>query len=259
MRVIATMLCVLLFGAVTGCAQKQRAEISFAPDKQWEVFQKNRQKVPDTHFRAKASLNYADNEKSHRMLLELWGSPSLPLRMDVTTSFGSIIAMLSKTAELWQAYIPEDQILLQSKDPWLGQQALGIDIAMSLQELAGIFLGNYTGVIPTNYIQTVQRENGDWQYFFSEHNVISSAVLNHAAQPVELSGLLYGEAIKVNLFYANDAEPGPVKKIIMTTEPATEAIFSVKKITFLQKPFQEKAFSLDVPQNTGIHRIGKGF
>lgn len=253
-RVLALALGLCLMLGLAACAGKGPTAPPAPAAELWKTFAQRRAEAAAdlAGLKATASLHYADLTRKNRVTLTLWGSPDLPLRLDLFAGFGSTFAMIREGDDRWQGYLPEKETLYIGRDARSGQNALGFTLPFSLKELAAVVTGSYGGLVPQDFEAASLAEDGGWTYAFSGNGPVTSMTLDEAGRPVVFAGRLHGRDWTMTLSRHGEDAPAAPGKISIHSSPETTAVLRIKTLERLTTPWPEAALALTPPPGTMI-------
>lgn len=251
------LLCLLLLVVGVWCAscapKAPRPDIqALHPDEVWQRFL---QRFPDTNrapaFSLEASLHYLGAKNQSRVILDFWGNLDLPLRMDLKTGFGSLLSLWREDPSEFMAYIPDKESVYLHQDSRRGMIAFGIDLPLSLRELALLLNGHWQGLIPGHYA-TVRKKDHQGLYFtFRQNGREYRLLLDGSGTPLALRT---PAPMPWDLEFSGDLEgkgfPNLPAKITMRNDSGDRAILLIKDIKQRPDPWPDAALRLDLPENT---------
>ncbi|MBU1001267.1 MAG: hypothetical protein KKE73_01960 [Proteobacteria bacterium] len=248
------LLVLLLLSLTPGCATRGLAPPPLPASSLWQSFELRRDAAGQAlmGLKASASLHYEDKQKQNRIMLLLWGSPTLPLRLDLSAGFGTTFAMVSETETGWSGYLPEKNIVYQSRDAQLGQNVLGIELPFTLRELAGVAAGTYTGLAPVEFIKARPAPNGGWSYTFKSGSPVTSLTLDGEGKPVVFAGRLKGRDWTMTLSqHGQDAASAP-ETITIRLGKVISAVLRIKRLERMSTPWPDESLALKLPPGTVV-------
>lgn len=251
------LLCLLLLAAgfcCSSCAPKTpRPDIEKThPDEVWQRFL---QRFPDTGrapaFSLEASLHYLGTKNQSRVILDFWGNLDLPLRMDLKTGFGSLLSLWREDSNEFMAYIPDKESVYLHKDSRLGMIAFGIDLPLSLRELALLLNGHWQGLIPGQYATVRRKDTQGLSFTFGQHGKEYSLLLDTSGTPLAMrTPAPTAWDLEFSGSLADKGFPNLPGKITMRNDSGDRAILLVKDIKQRSDPWPDNALRLDLPENT---------
>lgn len=188
----ALLLCLAVLLLVGGCARRPLPEYG-SPARTWDVFQSHYRVRPSAPaFVAACSLAWSSGNRSARVLLDFWGGfrapdPEAVVRMDAWTNLGGSLSKLRQGPEGLAAFYPDRMRAYTHADPIVGARLLGLPFPFSLADFAALLFGDFTDLVPAQYVRATPWEQGGILYEFEDARV-DGLVLDRAARPV----LMYG-------------------------------------------------------------------
>lgn len=253
------LLMLALLMLLPGCATRTIAPPPVPASNLWQTFMLQREAAGQSllGLKALASLHYEDKNKQNRVMLALWGSPDLPLRLDLSAGFGTTFAMVRETKSNWSGYLPERNILYQSRDAQLGQNALGLELPFTLKELAGVAAGTYAGLAPATFAQARPASDGGWSYSFRSGSPVTSLTLDGEGRPVVFAGRLSGREWTMTLSEHGQDTPRAPGTINILLGKTISAVLRIKSLERSATPWPEDSLGLKLPPGTIVTTLDR--
>lgn len=225
------------------------------------------------HFSARASLNYASPEAKHRVVMELYGKDTLPLRMDVKAGVGALLALWREDSQGFLAYVPEHETAYLFEDSKRGMAFFGFELPYGLPDLASLIIGRWDPFVPPAYkaaapadataavdLSADEPYAGDIVYRFEGPGGTYRLTLDADAMPASYESPPLGGAPGWTLAFSDleatphGLTPGRIRMrrpdAAGRAEGGERAILTVKEITIRETPWNEDALTLELPPGT---------
>ncbi len=254
-------LAVLVLGGVVllaGCARKTELfPPAMHPRAQdvWERFESGGELEPSlSALDISASLNYSGPGRKGRVVLRFWGNLNYPLRLDVRTGLGPIVAYCREDAGGFLAYVPSRKSAWLYPDGRVGMAAFGVELPFTLKQLGLILAGRAGEVFPEGYASATLAPEQGFEYVFSEESNPAKVLVDFVSRPLRWTGA--GETPwRIEFGRYKDAHESLPVRLKFFRGEVLRAILSVKDAEFLDLPWDEKQLELAVPRGVGI-RLG---
>jgi hypothetical protein len=260
----ALLCCLLLAGLLlAGCAPKMRPPLEEMPsaDRLWKRFQDRIRAKAATKaagFRVKASVNYASPEESHRVVLSMWGNDPLPIRLDLSSGFGSPFSMWRLNDDGWLAYLPDRERAFTHASSRLGAARLGLETPFGLQTLGRILTADFQAVVPKGYSSSGTAPEAAYRYHFSSDPLLDSCLLDRRARLVELVGRSPRQW-KLH-FEDHELRQGRIvaDRLSLSSEAGYTSVLHLKELVLRSEPWPNSSLQLDLPEDTLIVPLQSG-
>jgi outer membrane biogenesis lipoprotein LolB len=201
-------------------------------------------------FRMKASLNLDTDEGSHRVVFLLWGNYDLPLRIDLTTGFGSPFSMWRVGSERLIAYYPGQQRAFVGPPSRRVSLMLGLETPFELPELAWLLTARFDKVLPSEFGSAKKSPAGGWVYRFRDFEAAGKAVLDRQGRIVALSGSRpYSWEIEFSRYTSSMGRPLP-RRIALSRNGTRSALIRIKEAKLRRRSWDESSLQLRLPKDT---------
>lgn len=262
------LLCLLLLlGFAVSCAprtapvapgaEEPQPETALHPDQVWKRFQNRSvggpQAAEATAFTCEASLHYSGPKAKSRVRLRFWGNLARPLRLELSTSLGSTVALWREDDMEFLAYLPDKETAYLHRDGRLGMAAFGINLPFTLRELALLLNGRIAELIPQRY--TTVRKTKDDEYLFTlvGEDRRFSLLLDKDGEPLGMSTLTSDPwSLEFLGSLADQGMPGLPEKIRMQRASGEQAILFIKQLEQRSAPFPADKLELELPPDTRV-------
>lgn len=111
-------------------------------------------------FSAHLSVHVNTSTTAGRVLVELTGDPQERLLLTISSSVGSVLALVEETPSQVQVYVPERNVLYISHDPRAVLPAQGLPLPLTLAQLARLLQGDWGAVLPETFLRAQHRDGG---------------------------------------------------------------------------------------------------
>ncbi|MBZ4648906.1 MAG: hypothetical protein JG760_1157 [Desulfomicrobiaceae bacterium] len=111
-------------------------------------------------FSAHLSVHVNTSTTAGRVLVELTGDPQERLLLTISSSVGSVLALVEETPSQVQVYVPERNVLYISHDPRAVLPAQGLPLPLTLGQLARLLQGDWGAVLPETFLRAHHRDGG---------------------------------------------------------------------------------------------------
>lgn len=256
----------LLLAVAVSCAPKKAPaplDEGKHPDAVWELFLNRaagRQNV--SGFNVDASLHYAGPKTKSRVVLRFWGNLEHPVRLDLSTSLGSTVALWREDAVEFMAYLPDKETAYLHRDGRLGMAAFGINLPFTLRGLALLLNGRFSELLPPRYTTVRKTRDGDFLFTLIPDNSQDQ----EKDQPRRFSLLLSPDGVPKGMstlgtdpwsleFSGSLADfglPGLPQKIRMQRSSGERAVLFIKNLEQRPTPWPQEKLDLPLPPNTKI-------
>lgn len=254
----AQTVAVLLLASFFGCAPKQPVEPLFdAAVPAWRAFRQNYCVPPEEPgMKIKASLHYTrevPDKRSDRTRVSIWGNMEGPVRLDVSATFGRIVAMIREDQDGLLVFYPTEDRAYGHANSVLGATRLGMPFPFSLTELARVAMGDFSGLVPATFVEA-KAENGHFIYTL-ENGLASSITLDGNGLPIIIEGVAmsaYESARKWRLVlerYEEDPTLLP-SRLTLTMDNGERGVLRIKSREFRMDRWPERATELTLPDDT---------
>jgi hypothetical protein len=216
----------------------------------WSRFLETRNPLPpQTGFSLSGSINYTSTDRSHRVLLQVWGNQEYPIRADIRAGIGAHIAFLREDHASSLAYFPQQNQAFISLAQ--GLRTPEISLPFSLKELSAISLNTWETFLPEEYLRTRFVPGIGWAYSFNDPR-IDTLVIGFDGQPVTLQGSNGGSWELAFQRWSRDGERDFPSRMVLTLDTDERAIISFKELTVLSESWAEEALDLPLPPDARV-------
>lgn len=254
--VLPVALCLLAIAF--GCAPKQVAPpLTGSPDEVWQAFrQQYCNPVTAPGLKLKASLRYTrekPEKRSDRTVLSIWGDFGGPMRLDVSATFGKIVTMIREDSEGLLVFYPTEEKAYAHSNPVLGATSLGIPFPFSLNELAHVSMGDYSGLAAESYSEV--KQNGNAYVFTLKNALATSITLDGMGRPIIIEGrgaTAYDSTRQWRLSmdkFGNEPAPQPAK-LILSLDNGEQGVLRIKSRELKKERWPVKSTDLTLPDDT---------
>lgn len=257
----ARMAAVLLLALAFGCAPKQPVEPLFdSSATAWKAFRQSYCVTPqEPGMKIKASLHYTrevPDKRSDRTRVTIWGDFDGPVRLDVSATLGRIVAMIREDANGLLIFYPTESRAYAHADPVLGATRLGMPFPFSLEELARVTMGDFSGIVPATYVEA-KPENGHFTYRLAG-GIASSVTLDGNGRPIIIEGVAlrgYEGARKWRLTLDRFTEgTTPLPDLLsLTMDNGEQGVLRIKSRELRMERWPERSTGLELPTDTEFY------
>ncbi|MBI9081789.1 MAG: hypothetical protein JEY79_18870 [Pseudodesulfovibrio sp.] len=261
-----TLAATLTLVALSGCATRNPSgAVQTSPEAAWQVFRQQYctpSKKPG--LLVKASLSYSRPKpikRSNRTVISMWGNFSGPMRLDISAGIGKLLAHIREDTNGLLVFYPSDKVAYTHTNPVLGATRLGMPFPFSLNELANIVNGDFSGLVPNEYAEP-GLQNSDFSYQFS-NGLVSRLVLNETGRPILLEGRTtkaYETAqawrLEINTYKEAVDKSAPLpEKLTLALDNGEKGVLRIKARELKVAPWPAKATDLKLPKNVKTIRL----
>jgi len=262
----ACLFCALLLALCASCAPRTApppeqpaptAETAPHPDDVWDNFQQRAAGGPTSAtaraFSSEASLHYSGPQAKSRVLLHFWGNLEHPLRLELSTSLGTTVALWREDAAEFLAYLPDKETAYLHRDGRLGMAAFGINLPFTLRELALLLNGRIREFMPERYTAVRRTKEGGYLFTLVGQDRRFSLLLSEAGEPLGMSTLGTDPwSLEFSGSLEDQGMPGLPEKIRMQSTGGEKAILFIKELTQRAEPWPAKELDLELPPDTRV-------
>lgn len=211
-------------------------------------------------FSLRGSLNYAGPGRQSRVVLKFWGNVGYPLRLDMTTGFGSPVAYWREDDAGFLTFAPGEQAAWRHRDAVQGTAALGLPFPFSLRDLALLATGNVRALLPEMFVRAEPTPDGGWNYVFSRKEAMRRLTLDREARPAALEGLANGRAFTLRFADFGQAGLGPDQAATLHVDlaPDVSAVLRIKAMDIAAAAWPAASLALPLPPGTALRDLSPG-
>ena len=220
----------------------------------------------------RASLLYAQRERTNRTDVQLFGDYARPLRLDVRAGFGTMLALMREDASGLLAFYPEKSRAYAHTDPVIGAQLLGMPFPFSMRDLSLVLSGHFGTLVPADAVPTEIRAqpDGGFAYSYAE-GPVRLLVVDAYGRPQRMQGVLSryfktqaereGEVVSGprlwNLVFSDfpedDGDPeGPPRVLTLGLPKGESAVLRVKALEERAQVWPLKSLALRLPAGSSF-------
>lgn len=254
----ALLLSLVLAGSLmSGCGYRAAVEPplpQLSVQEVWDRFQKVRS-LPswrDKGCRLKASLNLFSESESHRVVVDLWGNYSLPVRLDLKAGFGRTYAMWLVGRGRWLGYVPSQERAYTHPDSRIGVSRMGFTSPFDIQELLFLLSGQWQEVIPGGYESAGPVQGQGYSYKLETNSRMERLVLDRTGLPREIQG---GGKVRWSMHlskYHRIAGRMIPERVHLKNSRQEEALINIKEIEPDREPWPGSRLELKLPEGTEV-------
>lgn len=268
--ILATaLLAVLTLALTSGCTPRRKpGPVLDSPDAAWNTFRtQSCAPVKAPGLLVKASLYYTrvkPTKRTNRTLVTLWGDFGSTMRLDVAAGIGKLLAHIREDADGLLVYYPSERSAYAHTNPVLGATRLGMPFPFSLNELARVVVGDFSGLAPTEYIAARQDDAG---FVFDIHgSAVTSITLGANGRPQLLAGETQAGTVAARTWQVSidayaDTPPGATplpEKITLSMDNGERGVLRIKSRELKIDPWPAKATGLTLPEDTIYYQLDTG-
>ena len=233
---------------LAGCMVRP-PQVPIPADRPWRAFTAQMMAVEEIPgFSARMSITTISGDGGHRMTAEFWGTPTLPLRLDLQAGIGRTVSMIREDGLNLQAYVPDSNRVYHHPDSKTGITLLGLDTPFSLAELAGIIAGDWARIIPADFSRALSAEAGTRRYEFDTDPRIAAVVLDDTGRVLQVAGRK-GWTLLLEQFPDPPARRPVAGRLTVTGGNGDRLVIRIKSFSLRSEPWPENALDLEVPEN----------
>ena len=267
LTLLSAALAVLLLAP--GCTPRRTADSGPAtPEAAWKVFRRNYcapRKEPG--LLVKASLYYTrvkPTKRTNRTLVTLWGDFNGPMRLDVAAGMGKLLAHIREDEGGLLVFYPTEKKAYSHTDAVLGATRLGMPFPFSLNELARVTAGDFSGLIPALPKEGARTDKG-FRYLLDD-GLVTVLELDRDGRPILLEGRIskgYETAqewrLEINAYEepAGKAVPMP-GRLTLALDNGEKGVLRIRSRALKMAPWPAKALNLVLPEGVEFRRLDSG-
>jgi hypothetical protein len=267
LTLLAAVLAALLLAP--GCTPRRTAESGPAtPEAAWKVFRRN-YCVPrkEPGLLVKASLYYTrvkPTKRTNRTLVTLWGDFGGAMRLDIAAGMGKLLAHIREDDTGLLVFYPTEKKAYAHVNAVLGATRLGMPFPFSLNELARVTAGDFSGLIP-KLPKEGARTNGGFSYLL-DGGLVTVLELDGDGRPIILEGRTtkaYETArewrLEINSYEdpAERAAPLP-RRLTLALDNGEQGVLRIRSRALKMAPWPAKALEMALPPGVMFQRLDNG-
>lgn len=265
----AILAAALLVMLTAGCAPKRAAgPVLDSPEAAWQTF-RARSCVPveASGLLAKASLYYTrvkPTRRTNRTVITLWGDFGGPMRLDVAAGIGKLLAHIREDGDGLLVFYPSERTAYAHANPVLGATRLGMPFPFSLNELARVMVGDFSGLTPASFIEAAPTDDG---YVYTVHGTaVSTITLDRTGRPLRIEGAALEGTVAARTWQVvvdayEDQPPAATplpEKITLSMDNGERGILRIKSRELKIVPWPTEATGLELPEDTLLYQLDTG-
>ena len=266
----AAVLAVLILAALPSCTVKKPVGVvQSTPGAAWQVFRQqycNPQKTPG--MLVKASLYYSrlkPIKRTNRTVVSMWGDFSGTMRLDVSAGIGKLLAHIREDKNGLLAFYPSERKAYTHVNPVLGATRLGMPFPFSLNELANVIFGDFSGLVPKEHGKD-GREKTNFVYQIDD-SLVSRITLDETGRPILLEGRTtkaYETAqtwrLEINTYEEKAGGKAPLPgKLTLILDNGEKGVLRIKSRELKPAPWPARSIGLELPESVETIRLDNGF
>ena len=252
-----------------GCTPRRAPDSGPAtPEAAWKVFRRS-YCVPreEPGLLVKASLYYTrvkPTKRTNRTLVTLWGDFDGAMRLDIAAGIGKLLAHIRENDGGLLVFYPTEKKAYAHVNAVLGATRLGMPFPFSLNELARVTAGDFSGLIPSLPSEGVRTDDG-FRYVL-DHGLVTVLELDRDGRPILLEGRTtkaYETArewrLEINSFEdpAGKAPPLP-GRLTLALDNGEKGVLRIRSRALKVAPWPAKALEMALPSDVEFHRLDNG-
>lgn len=260
--VLSLMVAVTLLALSFGCAPKYPAPALNVADAAWQNFRQHYCISPkEPGLKVKASLHYTREQpekQSNRTSITIWGDFGGPVRLNASATLGKIVAMIREDGDGLLVFYPTEEKAYAHANPVLGATRLGMPFPFSLNELARVSIGDFSGLTPESYAD-IEIKNGHYVYTLKDA-LATSITLNEAGRPIIIEGrssttYKAGRTWRLDMErFDNRSTPLPAK-LTLAMDNGEKGVLRIKSRELRMERWSDKSTGLILPDDTKYYRL----
>jgi len=267
--ILAASLAALLIVALFGCAPKRPSGVvQTTPKAAWQVFRQHYctpSKSPGVLV--KASLYYSrvrPTKRTNRTVVSMWGDFSGAMRLDISAGIGKLLAHIREDKNGLLVFYPSDKKAYAHTNPVLGATRLGMPFPFSLNELANVIVGNFSGLVTKRYSEA-GRDKTNYVYQL-DGGLVSSVTLDETGRPILLEGRTtkaYETArtwrLEINTYEESVGKTAPLPgRLTLAMDDGEKGVLRIKSRELKKVSWPTKSTDLKLPDDIETIRLDNG-
>ncbi|BCS88822.1 hypothetical protein PSDVSF_20640 [Pseudodesulfovibrio sediminis] len=266
---LAATAAALLLLVLAACAPRVSPGTAMdTPDAAWKSFRRHYcSPSKDPAMKVKASLYYSrikPRKRTNRTLVTLWGDFDGPMRLDVSASVGTLLAHIREDASGLLAFYPQEDKAYAHTDPVLGATRLGMPFPFSLNELARVSTGDFSGLAPRTY--TTAKRVGETYVYEVKGKLVTRIILDTLGRPILMHGPTtitqngaHSWQLEINRFEDAAANVTPLPgKLTLALDNGEKGILHIKSRELMVASWPAASTNLTLPDSVEPIRLDKG-
>jgi hypothetical protein len=232
-----------------GCA-KPIPRVHPEADLAWNRFIERHDPFPSgSGFSLRSNINYTAPERSHRVVVQIWGNPDYPVRADVKAGIGANLALLREDPLSSTAYFPQRNEALLTGPP-VALRTPELTLPFTLLELSAMLTGSWEILLRDGYSSSSPVPGG-WSFSLPDRR-IDSLVIGFDGLLVSMSG---SAGAKWTLQFQNWSVhagrevPG---RLVLDLDADERAVITLRELALVPGGWQEEALELRLPADARI-------
>ena len=264
---MATMAALLLVPLPACTPKKPSTAMQISSDATWSVFRKlycQSPKAPGVLI--KASLYYSrvkPTKRNNRTVVSMWGDFSGPMRLDISAGIGKLLAHIRENDDGLLVFYPSSRRAYSHVNPVLGATRLGIPFPFSMNELASLIMGDFSGLIPVRY-DRARRDKTNFVYLL-DNGLVTSVTLDQTGRPILLEGRTtnaYETAqtwrLEINTYEENGVKTAPLPgRLTLALDNGEKGVLRIKSRQLKLVAWPARSTGLTLPEGTETIRLDK--
>ncbi len=202
-------------------------------------------------FRIGVSLRVGTPEDTRRVTGRIWGNDTLPVRLDVTAGFGSVIARLRESAEAFTVHAPLEKKALVHRGSQRVLLHFGVPVPFGPADLTALALGRFAEVFGRDLEATSRTDAEGPVFATSAPDGAESALLTLRPDGLPVRWRRPKSGWEMRVTY-DDAGPALPRKIELRHTDGNRAVLLIKSREIPDRPYTDRELALDLPPDTAL-------
>ena len=252
-----------------GCTPRRAADSGPAtPQAAWEVFRHHYcAPRPEPGLLVKASLYYTRVEptrRTNRTLVTMWGDFNGPMRLDIAAGIGKLLAHIREDGDGLLVFYPTEKKAYAHVNAVLGATRLGMPFPFSLNELARVTAGDFSGLIPV--LPKEGERKGEGFRYLLDNGLVTVLELDRDGRPILLEGRTtkaYETArewrLEINAYEDPTAGSAPLpRRLTLALDNGEQGVLRIRSRALKMAPWPAGKLDLALPEGVEFHRLDNG-
>jgi hypothetical protein len=200
-------------------------------------------------FSLRSTINYTAPERSHRVVVHIWGNPDYAVRADVKAGIGANLALLREDPLSSTTYFPQRNEVLLSGPP-KALRTPELTLPFTLLELSAMLTGSWMILLGDGY-DAASTVRGGWAFSLPDRR-IDALVLGFDGRPESMSGSVGAQwtlEFQNWSVHAGREVPG---RLVLTLDAGEKAVITLRELALVTGGWQEEALELRLPADARI-------
>jgi outer membrane biogenesis lipoprotein LolB len=220
----------------------------------WSLFQATfSPSCPTKDFSARGSVNYISGDRTARVLFSFWGRTQFPVRMDLQTGMGTMLAHWREDAQGFLSYHPGNAEAFVSSDSRVGAETMGLTMPLRLDALAQILTGCWGRIVPREYVSArFTGRHFDYALGGEAKGIVLSLSADGRPEILRREGPGGWELVIEEWF---DGHLSLSPRRLRLTQGQNVAIVRLQRLDIMNVSWQETDLFLDLPFGTSLWKL----